>query len=85
MYLPTSNHRANGWLGGARREMWEFAPAAAEPSSGDIYLAQGNRNFNMCVVKWVAKVLVLVLVVFVAGPRIHQGLVAVLLGYLLFR
>ena len=39
MYLPTSNHRANGWLGGARRESWKFAPAAAEPSSGDIYLA----------------------------------------------
>ena len=27
MYLPTSNHRANGWLGGARRDVWKFAPA----------------------------------------------------------
>ena len=44
-----SNHRANGWLGGARRELWEFAPAAAEPSiGGHLFGSRKLETRNAC-------------------------------------
>ena len=66
-----------------KRKLRIVKPTKTKQTS--IFGSSNSERFSMCGVRWVAKVLLLVVVIFVAGPRIHQVLLAALLGDLLFR